>query len=254
MGYLGILFMLSPVVWLVEFIRLEGYESNAGTIGSLWWPVLAVVLFFVGIFMLSGFESKNLLESDCPCCGAHETREFTTIPTPCYRCIAYLRADGDRVREESLDATTTYGYSVYPDRYEPAVTRNARGRMMFKMPAFCAICGKSDASQTRDVVVSSRTSSSGPSWVGMAVVQFSSGATRRKMDLNYDGTVKQRGPRSPTDEDRMREELADVKVPVCSEHASGTAPLECVDGHLEFASYRYYKEFLALNHIDVPKS
>lgn len=73
------------------------------------------------------------------------------------------------------------------------------------------------------------------------------------MDLNYDGSVKQRGPRSPTDEDRLREELADVKVPVCAKHAN-ERPLACMDGTLEFASYRYYKEFLALNYIDAPQT
>jgi hypothetical protein len=76
------------------------------------------------------------------------------------------------------------------------------------------------------------------------------------MGLRYDGTVKSSGPRTPepTEEDRMREELADVKVPVCYAHSSGTKPLQYFVGFLEFESYRYYKEFLALNYIDAPTS
>jgi hypothetical protein len=171
MGYFGILLMLTPVIWLVEFIRNGWYESNAGMMGSLWWPILSVVLFFAGMVCISGFESKNLLESDCPCCGFHATREFIgDYPNACSRCIAYMRADGDRVREESLDATNSFGYSVYPRRYEPAAMRDHRGHVVFKMPPICAICGSADVSDSKDVYVETTSSSSGSSWLGAAIV------------------------------------------------------------------------------------
>lgn len=252
MGCLGIVLMLSPVAWLVVFIRNACHGTMDGPFTSLWWPILAVVLFFVGMFMLSGFESKYMLESDCPNCGAHATREFSFPPKICGSCIAYLRAEGDRVREESMDATNDSGYWVQRSRYEPAEKRNERGRIAFKMPSICAICGTTETSDTVDVHVGTAISSSGPSWLGMAIVATSSGSTRRKMGLRYDGTVRTSGPSSPTDEDRMREELADVKVPVCRDHA-GSRPLKCIDRTLEFESYRYYKEFLALNYIDAPE-
>jgi hypothetical protein len=247
-GIIGILLMLSPVVWLVEFIRLEGYENNAGSIGSLWWPVLSVVLLLVGIYAINeGFDTYNLLESDCPCCGAHATRRFDPLPATCESCAAYLRADGDRVREEALEATGRYWVGSH--RYLRTAKRTEQGRLLFQMPPICAICGSSDAHNTRDVVVDVTPSDSGPSWLGKAIVATSSGKTRRQMGLRMDGSVKTSGPSSPGAEDQLREELADVKVPVCSEHASGPSPLHCSDvsKSLQFTSYRYYKAFLALN-------
>jgi hypothetical protein len=73
------------------------------------------------------------------------------------------------------------------------------------------------------------------------------------MGLRQDGRFWNRAPPTPSENDRLDEGLSAMTVPVCTEHKAAK-PVSFNAGILEFASYHYYKEFLALNYIDAPAS
>jgi hypothetical protein len=255
-GILGVLCLLSPLWWIVELIRHASYRFNDGFIGSLGWSIVFFFVFMFGVLVAdAGLSKKNRLESDCPRCGAYATRRFWDfMPTECGTCIAYLRADGDRVREESLDQAESYGhyYAVPAKRYLPAAKRDQQEHFEFKIPQLCAQCGSSDVRHESKIV--DRTPSNSESGLFWKAVAFSSSSQqRRKMGLRQDGRFWNRTPVTPNDNDRLDEGLSLMRVPVCNEHKDAT-PVSYNSGKLEFALYRYYKEFLALNDIDAPET
>lgn len=255
-GILGVLCLLSPLWWIVELIRHASYRFNDGFIGSLGWSIVFFLLFVVGVLAAdAGLSKKNRLESDCPNCGAHATRRFWDfMPTECGTCIAYLRAEGDRVREESLDEAESYthDYSVPATRYLPAATRHLQQHFEFKIPQLCAQCGSSDV-RHESKIVDRTPSNSEPGLFWKAVAFSSSSSQRRTMGLRRDGRFWNRTPPTPTESNRLDEELSVMKVPVCAKHED-SSPVSYNAGQLEFALYRYYKAFLALNCIDAPET
>jgi hypothetical protein len=51
----------------------------------------------------------------------------------------------------------------------------------------------------------------------------------------------------PTAADDHNRRLSKLEVPVCAAHPKALAPIALDGGKLQFASYRYYKAFLAAN-------
>jgi hypothetical protein len=257
---LGTLCFLSPILWIVELIRHASYRFNDGLIATIGLTVVFVMLFIIGVLAISswgGYFSKAVLESECPVCGVRATRDFKpNWPTSCSKCIAYLRADGDRVREERLDDKGMY--QVAPTRYLPGAKPDPE-RLSFEMPRICATCGSPNAPHERKISKSYTPDLPGAAVVGFVADQFAQEAlshdTRVKMGLwGPQGYGRYKGLGStPSDDATIEQAVHELTFPACDAHANGgQAPVEHSDAFLWFRSYRYYKEFLAANKIDGP--
>lgn len=242
-------------------MRDAHYRFNEGFVPTLGITVVVIILFVIGLAAgtrsaWAKYLARNLLESECPACGMRATREFDErFPTECTNCIAYLRADGDVVREEQPDAVVERfnPYRVAAQRYLPAATRGENGQVMFKMPPACAMCGAA-ANGMRDITDAYAGGDAGVlgTLVEEAAYASMSRESRARTGLwGPTGTGNVRSS-SSTSAEPSEVTLDHLKIPVCAAHATGMSPIKHASTDLCFASYRYYKEFLALNYIDAP--
>lgn len=251
-------FVVLPILWIIELVRHSHYRFNDGLMPTIGITLVVIVLFFIGwgnATSWSEYFARTILESECPCCGLRATREFVKERAiQCKNCVAYLRADGDAVVEERLDAVFPRfcPYVVTAARYLPAATTDEQGNIAFRLPDICAMCG-SGAGGKRQVV--DAFASGGSGILGTIVEEAAYSAMSRESRARTGlwgptGTGSVRGSSASSTQDEAS--LADLKFPVCYEHGSGPPPVEYSPGRLWFASYRYYKEFLAANYIDAP--
>lgn len=255
---LGTLCFLSPIVWIVELIRHSSYRFNDGLMATIGISVVVVVLFIIGVLAVNswgGYFSKTVLESECPVCGTRATRNFEPkYATQCSHCMAYLRADGDRVREERPDATGMF--RVDPPRYLPAAKPDP-DHLSFELPRICATCGSPEARHDRKIGRAYVAEIPGTAVAGVVVDEVAremlSHDAKARMGLwgplGY-GRYKGFGT-NKSDDDLLDEQLKQLAFPACDAHAKGGSdPVEYSQAVLLFGSYRYYKEFLAANKID----
>lgn len=257
---LGTLCFLSPIAWIVELIRHASYRFNDGLMATIGISVVVVVLFIIGVLAViswGGYFSKTVLESECPVCGARATRDFgPNLATGCSKCSAYLRAEGDRVREEQLDATGNFG--IVPSRYLPGAKPDP-DRLSFELPQMCATCGSPDVRHQRQISRTYTPDLPGAAVAGFVVEQIAketlSHESKAKMGLwGPLGYSRYKGLGASKSDDQLLENAVhELTFPACDAHAkSGDAPVEHSEATLWFRSYRYYKEFLAANKIDGP--
>ena len=239
----------SPLLLLAS--GLYAYQVARGDMplwdfDSLVFLILAI-LGIVGLRWLFGERRSIVLDSACPCCGFRTVRDFgdsadpERFPVRCGRCIAYLRAEGVEVREEDSDAVSEIPlYSIEAARLLPAARPDPEGHFQFEMPRVCVVCG-SDASGGRDVFRERSDFGVVGSVVGEAVEQ-----ERPSTKYTRDGS-------SSIDQELG---FSGMRVPVCARHASAASfterGAEYTGTSLDVQSYRFYKQFLALNHIDGP--
>jgi hypothetical protein len=258
---IGTLCFLAPFWWIVELIRHASYRFNDGLIATIGLSAVFVLLFIIGVLALSswgGYFSKTVLESDCPVCGTRAKRDYNERATSCGTCIAYLRADGTRVREESIDAQDG-SYMVEDKRLRPALKPLGRDGVAVAMPAICAVCGSPDATQQRTISRIFETELPGASIAGAVAKEVAYSAMSREARAKTGlwgplGSGPYQGVKGPAKDADLDPALAEVKFPVCETHAAGgpSEPIRCMTGNLWFTSYRYYKAFLAENGIDGP--
>lgn len=256
----GTLCFLAPFWWIVELIRHASYRFNDGLMATIGLTVVFIILFIIGVLALSSWEgyfSKTVIESECPACGTRAKRDYNERATNCSACIAYLRADGNRIREERLDAENG-SYMVSHDRLLPALKRDEQDHVVLKMPAMCATCGAPDPKHQKAIYRMTDASLPGSGVIGAVAsevaYQAMSRESRAKAGLwgpTGAGPYKSLGDAPPNELDSALEE---VKFLVCETHAKqqGFDLITCYNGNLWFRSYRYYKEFLAENYIDGP--
>jgi hypothetical protein len=256
--------LLSPLLlvwvayWIVGLVRGRAYVFDDDHFGrtvvvSLFFAVVAVVgLFGIWTFRLVLHEAA--VESACPCCGARRRRIFDDpseklfIPTACGECLAYLRATGVEVAEESIDSVYLTGppFEVPPERYVPVVKRDSRGNFSFKLPAICTICGSPDAPYRRNI----------KEWgTSHAVSGSITGEIYDNLSLEIYGADWRPDYGSVTNKDSKDEGVRRMRLPICAEHKDEFSdPVEYKNGSLLFASYRYYLHFCALNQIRMVKA
>jgi hypothetical protein len=254
-------FLFVPIVWIVVLVRDAHYRFNEGFVPTLGITIVVIILFVIGLAAgtrtaWAKYLARNVLESECPSCGMRATREFDKrFPTSCANCPAYLRAEADVVREEQADAIMERfnPYRIAASRYLPAATRDEQGKVVFKMPPMCAMCC-ADANGMRDITDAYAAGDAGI--LGTLAEEAAYGAMSRESRARTGlwgptGTGNVRNsPSRPTNTSEVT--LDHLKLPVCAVHASGLSAIEHASSDLCFASYRYYKEFLALNYIDAP--
>jgi hypothetical protein len=246
------------VRWFIAMFR-EGHlfdDDHFGhTIGG--GLIVGFITLVSGIYVAGLISSLRnvVLDSACPCCGANRRRNFgnphSESPTACGACLAYLRANGLEVTEESLEAMTENlePYEVSSERYLPAVRRDNHNHFEFRWPDMCSVCG-AVATQRRDI------GEWGKIQVDMGVlgevvhiVGVEAGvAPRRDSEMIHHNP----SPTTKSGTQQLDSELKYLRVPVCAKHTRdewyGT-PLKFKSGMLVFASYRYYKAFCELNQI-----
>ncbi len=267
LGAVAIAMLLGSVWWVIHLMRGHGHllddGNTLGTVGGTALFVLAFIIGVVGVSSLPGYFRKLVVESECPRCGVRAVRKFQnpkaehTEPTKCGNCVAYLRAQGDWVSEESVDACdmAMVPYSVGSKRYLLTVERDGRNRFVFQMPAICAVCGSPEASHRRKIGHLG-DGSAGDSIVGQIVAKELTYAARSWQVAGpmLGNSTASRPEEPPSQEDKADAALGELEVPVCARHTEAAAPsgdaVRFAHGDLEFASYRYYLEFLAANHID----
>lgn len=238
--------------------------------GAIWWlahgrgHVLGTVFFAIafvvgllGLLLIPIYMRRAVIEAPCPSCGVVARRAFqskdTKYAVPCTNCVAYIRINGDDVIEEPLDAQDGIPFEVPPTRYLPAAKQANRTQFEFKMPAICAACGSSEATQRRKIGNWNRASSDFGALGFMVSVAADVADVPNFSAHDYgamgQGTLKV--AKDPTRTESLDRALDDIKVPVCTKHVKeGLDPLRYDSGKLVFRSYRYYKEFLRLNKID----
>src|SRR5664279_1587509 len=123
---------------------------------------VGVIAAVIGGFVLRSALRAVVLNGPCPSCNTVATRQFEnppdprSLPTACGACVAYLRANGNAMREEALDSPSgnlavRFPYSLGADQYMPAVKRTNRNAFKFEMPAMCASCGDPHATFKREI-------------------------------------------------------------------------------------------------------
>lgn len=240
------------VWWFVHLSRDYGHLLDPGhALATLAGTLFFGLLFLpaaVGLAVIPLALFSTYIESACPCCGTVDARMFGgTGPTRCASCRSYLRADGLRVSEEELAAVDTrrptYSFEVTRDPAE------------LVLPAMCAVCGSPDTPYILHVEPwpePHESRSGGFSRFTFAVADVFNMTPRTYGSTRFDWTARtgSSGPAKPTKGEQLDEALRALKLPVCVPHSppqDGQAVARCRDGSLLFASYRYYKQFLALN-------
>ena len=207
--------LLAPVVLLGSFgaycwyayLGFMEHPAQGGALGVVVVVSLAIVAFG-GLYSVRGWWW-----SECPVCGHEAARDFRNgQPAPCGGCMAYLRADEEKVTEESEDVV---------EFAAPYVVRPADlgGRTELKFPETCGICGAPATS--RKPIKAIRLTPQEP-------------AAARKADK-----------RRITADERLWGPTA----PVCAAHFQSD-PVEIFQGELQFRSYAHYKAFCRLNGVE----
>ena len=115
----------------------------------------------------------------------------------------------------------------------------------------CAVCGDPDARHRRDI--GNGDSLAGD--LGALGALGSVAATVAEVPRGRVGPVyRVVSSAAPDQTEKESRGLSHVKAPVCAKHTENEEPfgdaLEYSSGKLEFASYRFYKAFCELNHIE----
>ena len=255
------LFLIVPIVWIVVLVRDAHHRFNEDFVPTLGITLVVIIMFVIGLSAGTRtawrkYLARNMIESECPSCGMRATREFDNrLPTACANCTTYMRADGDVVREERTDTVIERfnPYRIGAARYMPIAGRDEQGQVTFKLPNICAMCG-SGANRMRDITDAYATGGAG---VLGTIVEEAAYSTMSREDRARTGLWGPTGtgnvrPGNSTSGGASDITLKHLKIPVCDAHATGLSPIEHANTDLCFASYRYYKEFLAANHIDAP--
>jgi len=204
--------------------------------------ILGIIMGPVGLITLRSLRRAYVIVSACPCCGVEARRDFGDLrrerpwPTPCGHCTAYLHAQRKslRVREVRADepsiGLTLYRMNQY--QYVGIVPRRDEEDrpFAFVMPAFCAICSDPNAPFTHEIGF-------------CGVTTDPKGALRGILyERNYVGKT------APTPPDDLENANRHLQTPACAAHKDKIA-MERDSGVLQFCSYRFYREFCALNKI-----
>lgn len=218
--------------------------------------VVAAIVAGYGLHRWRIARNTTVLSGPCPRCGDARVRRFEKAgpksrPTACGACVAYLRVSGTEIREEAEDASNMIWryYVLSSEQYLPAVQKTNRGYYKFEMPPMCAVCGDAHATHHREI-------GNGDS---LGTDLGALGAIGRIAADVADVPSRQRDQRGgstdePTSAEQNSRGLSQLKAPVCAKHTSDASvygdALEYSSGKLEFASYRYYKAFCEMNHIE----
>ena len=243
----GPLLLLAAVYHVVQIVRGQADFFSLATAGYAVGSIVALI--FLGL--LPSSLRSAAIESACPRCGVVAIRKFNDpkdplfAPPPCGSCIAYLRLDGLMVSEERPTAThSTPYFAVSAERYLPAVQRDAKGHAFFPLPHLCAVCGAPNARAERDIATPRQTDFGVAGTVAKAYVR-----SQRQ------GAIKSMGSYSSSGGGHEIN-LSFMRIPVCGQHTLDAAPFErgvlYETERLSFQNYGFYKQFLALNHIDGP--
>ena len=210
-----LLSLLAPVVLLGSFgaycwyahLGFMEHPAQGGALGVVVVLSLAVVAFG-GLYSARGWWW-----SACPLCGHEAARDFRSgQPAPCGCCMAYLRADEERVTEESDDVV---------EFAAPYVVRplDLGDGQVLKFPETCGICGAP--------------------------------ATGHKPIKAIRPTPREPEPMRQAARRRITadEGLWGPTAPVCAAHQQSD-PVEIFQGELQFRSYAHYKAFCRLNGVE----
>ena len=232
--------MLAGIAWIVHVVRAGTMFDDLLSVGLVG---LALVVILFGVLITRTVMRAVVLEGPCPNCGVLAIRQFDkpsdpkSSPLPCGACIAYLRGTGDVVREEAIEAcdTSAVSYRLAWDQYSPAVKESSGRYFKFIMPKMCAICGDPNAPH-------------------QSLIRNSDKRGAHDLDILTQGNVinNPTAKLEPTEDDKHNDKLSNLRAPVCDKHTDMTEfgrALDCSNGLLRFASYRYYKAICALNHI-----
>jgi hypothetical protein len=219
---------------LVDIADNHFLQVGLAAIGVLMGPV--------GLITLRSRLRAYVIVSACPCCGVEAARDFgdlkreTPWPTPCGQCTAYLHAQrkSSRVREVRFDepGIGLMHYRIIKQQYEGIVPRRDEEDrpFAFVMPTFCAVCSDPKAPFVHEI-----------GFCGVAT--DSKGVFRGLLyPRNYPGKT------APTPPDDLDNANRHIQTPACAAHKDKIA-MERDSGVLQFRSYRFYREFCALNNI-----
>lgn len=245
-GYAAFVFA-SPPVLLAVLYKLVFRHAGMDGLSYAFWGGLALAAATGCVLLNLARNDGTPLEAECPACGTRGIWSYTPPvdrPDPrgqlCAACGAYAGTNGLELRELPIGAKGEF--EIDSERYAREVRRDAQSRIMFEMPAFCAICGSDDAVSRRKLDVFS----SGPA-----------GSDEVWRQLNYAATGNRGQMASARRPDSIRgSDLEHIEVPVCERHVSAPSqpgPMWTNDaGTLRFSSYRYYKAFCAANRVAAP--
>jgi hypothetical protein len=195
----------------------------------------------VGLATLQSRRRAYMIVSACPACGFEATRDFRNAdrrnpwPIACRHCLAYLRIHPKTLavrevrRDEPADHLLPFG--LLEEQYVGIVPRRDEEDrpFAFVMPTICAMCSAPDAPFLSEI--------------GYCGIVDGKGELRGILyPMNYAGKT------TPTKHDELDRANQHIKPPVCAQH-KGAIAMERDSGFLQFASYRYYREFCALNKI-----
>lgn len=238
--------LVAAAYHIVQIVRGQAVLMSLATAG---YVVAAIVAIFLVGFLRFQLSSA-VIESACPRCGFRSIRSFSTnggehIPQECGSCTAYLRSDGALVREESPSfASITLPFAVTAERYKAAVRRDHEGHYEIPMPHVCAVCGSANARSQRNIATDRPTDFGVAGTVAKQYVR-----TQRQGALKPYGSYSSSGSGDELN-------LSLMQIPVCASHtldadAFAQGVLYETD-KLRFQNYGFYKQFLALNHIEDP--
>lgn len=251
---LAFIFVICPLAVIFSVRHLVGLrhvDSFWEHLDDLMIPtvlsVIGLLLGPVALFVLADHRRRYIVQSACPVCGFDSARDFGDLtqervtPPACGHCLAYLQLNRKQlvVRELPLD-TPSDGYTHYgllKQQYVDVVSRrdDEDRQFAFVMPARCAFCGAADAPLRRDIDVAGLSDDWG---IARAIFWRPYNNPLRKMD-------------APVAPDEYVKALDHIQTPACSKHKDKTAMERSDIASLYFTTYRYYKEFCALNKITI---
>ena len=239
--------LLAAAYHVVQIVRGRADLIDIATAG---YVVAAIVaLIFLGLLRMQ--LQSSVIQSACPRCGFRSTRSFRVpddknfSPPSCGACIAYLRLDGSLVREQPSSATYAVPcFDVKVERYASVARRDARGYYEVPMPGICAVCGAANAREHRDI--------SSPAPTSFGVVDT---VASEYVKAHRQGALKPYGSHLSAG-GHQEIYLGCMRIPVCARHTLDADPWNVGAVYetdvLRFQNYGFYKQFLALNHIDGP--
>lgn len=207
--------VLTPIVLLGSFgaycwyayLGFMEHPTQGGVLGMFVVVSLAVVAFG-GLYSARGWW-----HSACPLCGHEAARDYRNDQAAeCGCCMAYLRAEDEKVTEESDDVVEfAASYTVRP--------ADLGGRKELKFPDTCGICG-APATSFKPIKTIRLTPEPEPA-----------------------------APQPPRRRLTADEQLWGPAAPVCQTHLESD-PVEIFQGELQFRSYAHYKAFCRLNGVE----